>query len=117
MKIVDQVAKILEEEEELPELRETDLELEHAMGNFVDATIKVQTGLHQNLSCTVRLGTTRDHKFVYKVSAPTRDAVFSRRGNYILPTLGGEFVITEVEPRYQDKELKYYVMKVEQINA
>ena len=116
LKIVDEVAGILEKEEEMPELRETDLDIGYAMKNAVDVSINVNSGLHQKLNCRCRLGETRDHKLVYAVSNPARDAIFARRGNTV--TLShGQCVITSVEPRYQDKELKYYVLEVGQINA
>jgi hypothetical protein len=116
LRIVDEVASMLEKEEEMPELRETDLDISYALKNTVDVSIDVNTGLHQNLNCRCRLGETRDHKLVYVVSNPTRDAAFARRGNTItLPR--GQCVITSVEPRYQDKELKYYILEVEKSDA
>jgi len=116
MKIVDDVAGMLEKEEEMPELRETDLDIGYALKNAVDYSIAVYAGLHQNLSCRGRVGVTRDHKLVYVVSNLARDAIFARRGNTItLPH--GQYVITGVEPRYQDKELKYYILDVENTNA
>jgi len=116
LKIVDELAGTLEREDEMPELREIDLDIGYALKNTADASITVNAGLHQNLNCRCRLGETRDHKLVYVISNPLRDAVFARRGNTItLPW--GQCVITSVEPRYQDKELKYYVMEVEASDA
>jgi hypothetical protein len=116
LRIVDEVAGMLEKEDEMPELRETDLDIGYALKNTVDASINVKAGLHQNLNCRCRLGETRDHKLVYVISNPSRDAIFARRGNEIILPYG-KCVITSVEPRYQDKELKYYVMEVEAFDA
>ena len=116
LKIVDEVAGMLEKEDEMPELRETDLDIGYALKNTVDVSITVNVGLHQNLNCRCRLGETRDRKLVYVISNPTRDAIYARRGNTIT-TPYGQCVITNVEPRYQDKELKYYVLEVEKTNA
>ena len=118
LKIVDEMAVMLEKEDEMPELRETDLDIGYALKeeNTVAASIDVNAGLHQNLNCKCRLGETRDHKLVYMISNPARDAVFARRGNIVtLPW--GKCMITGVEPRYQDKELKYYILEVEQTDA
>ena len=116
LKIVDEVAGMLEKEEEMPELRETDLDICYALNNTVDVSIDVNTGLHQNLQCRCRLGETRDRKLVYVVVNAPRDAIFARRGNTIT-TPYGKCLITNVEPRYQDKALKYYILEVEKINA
>ena len=116
LKIVDEVAGILEKEEEMPELRETDLDIGYALKNAVDYSIFVNAGLHQNLSCRGKVGVTRDHKLVFVLSNSPKDAIFARRGNTItLPW--GRCVITSVEPRYQDKELKYYILEVENTDA
>jgi hypothetical protein len=119
MRIVDEVAIILEKEDEMPELRETDLDIGYALKNAVDTYISVNAGLQQNLSCKCRMGLTRDHKFVFVVSDfnPARDEIFARRGNTITLPSGQRLLITGVEPRYQDKELKYYVLEVEKADA
>ena len=83
LKIVDELANMLEKEDEMPELRETDLDIGYALKNAVDVSIEVNAGLHQNLNCTCRLGETRDHKFVFVISDLQRDAIFARRGNTI----------------------------------
>jgi hypothetical protein len=116
MRIVDEVAVILEKEEEMPELRETDLDIGYALKNTFEVAILVNVG-SQNLSCKCRLGLTRDHKFVYEVLNPARDEIFARRGNTITLPSGQRLLITGVEPRYQDKELKYYVLEVEKADA
>ena len=53
---------------------------------------------------------------MYVVSNPARDAIFARRGNTVALPLG-QCEITGVEPRYQDKELKYYILEVEKSDA
>ena len=117
MRIVDEVAVILEKEEEMPELRETDLDIGYALKNTVEVDIAVNAGSQQNLNCICQLGLTRDHKLVYEVSNPTRDEIFARRGNTVILPSGQHLLITSVEPRYQDKELKYYVLEVEKTDA
>lgn len=119
LRIVDEVAVILEKEEEMPELRETDLDIGYALKNTVevDIAVAVHSSSQQNLTRRCQLGLTRDHKLVYEVFNPTRDEIFARRGNTVVLPSGQRLLITSVEPRYQDKELRYYVLEVEKTDA
>jgi len=112
LRLVDEMAETLEQEEEIPELRETDLDIEATRKNASYVSIDVNVGSMQQLSINCCLGRTIDGKFVYFVAPGDRAALAASRGNIIRD---GEvkYMITSVEPRYVDEELKYYVLTVE----
>lgn len=119
MALVDDMAAIIEQEEEIPELRETEFDLEEAFRSPHHVSIEIYVGDLQRLTIACALGMTIGGRYVYLLSADSQsntDLMVATRGNVITDD-GIRYMVMSVEPRYIDAELKYYVLTVEKMNA
>ncbi|CAB4131183.1 hypothetical protein UFOVP276_160 [uncultured Caudovirales phage] len=121
LRLVDEMAEVLEKEEEIPELRETDLDIEHTRKSAVEATVDIDVGVHQKLFVNCPLGVSRHNQFVYFIDQGTEAEhtnanLVARRGN-IVHVDGKKYMIVSVEPRYVDELLKYYILATECMDA
>lgn len=119
MQLVDEMAEIIENEEEVPELRETEFDLEDTRKDARHVTIEVDVGDVQKLSIAGFLGKTVGGRYVCFLpdrSPGPLDHAVAVRGN-IINDSGVRYMVTSVEPRYVDEQLKYYVLSVEKMDA
>ena len=117
--IVDEMARMIEQEEEIPELRETEFDLEDTRRDPHYVEVEINTGGSQKLYVSCVLGKTVGGRYVYFVGSPNCGEIAYQvavRGN-ILTDNGSKYMVTSVEPRYLDEQLKYYILTVEKMNA
>ena len=111
-KVVEEIEELLESDQESPEIKETDLELNTAMHTAVPATILMDVGPNQHMSVATPIGRTRGGKIIFPAAA--EKAV--RRGNKVKAN-GEVGTILHIEPRYVGPKLTYFVCDVEQDDA
>jgi hypothetical protein len=118
LRLVDEMAEIIEQEEEVPELRETEFDLGATFADPHHVNVEVDVGGRQRLFLDCILGKTVDGKYVHAVPSVARqtDALIATRGN-IITERSIRHMIMSVEPRYVDDQLKYYVLTVEEMHA
>jgi hypothetical protein len=115
LKLVDEMAEIIEQEEEVPELRETEFDLGATFTDPHHTNIEINVGGNQKLSLSCDLGKTIGGKYVHDVGVMA-DALIATRGN-IITDKNIRYMVMSVEPRYVAERLKYYVLTVEKMNA
>ena len=108
--LVDDIASLLEQEGEVPELRETNRNLEEIMSDPVQATVDLRNGsTYQAL-----VGLDRSGRVVFRRAhgsvAPEDECA---KPGVLVRLHGRVSEIVSAEPRYEGDELKYYVCEVQ----
>jgi len=107
--LVDDIANLLEEDGEVPELRETDLELEEVMKEPVEATVDTRDGT----TYQAYVGLDRIGRVIFKRAAgPVAPEDMCAKPGVLVHVHGRALEIMAAEPRYSGDELKYYVCEV-----
>jgi len=120
LRIIDDLSAHLEKDQEMPEIKETDLDLLNLFrdGNARNVLVELNTGSTQQLSISCTASVARDGRFVFLVEPSTKLYVerASIKGN-IIHANADRYLITGVEPRYLNDEIGYYVCSVQHLNA
>jgi hypothetical protein len=110
LEFVDEIAGLLEEEGEMPELRETDLDLDHLVETGrTEVLVAPYPGQTRYNRMAAR---TRAGAFVFKADDVSISLI--RPGGCITAD-GRKFEILNVEPRYLEDRTSYYVCTVEAV--
>lgn len=107
--LVDDIAKLLEEEGEVPELRETDLDLEEVMKEPVEALVDLRDGN----TYKAYVGLDRTGRVIFRRAAgheAPEDAC--AKPGVLIHIHGRAQEVMTAEPRYHGDELRYYVCEV-----
>ena len=114
-KLVARVAELIENDE-LPVVRETELDLSKLVReSHLKGTLNSASNSGQPLCLTARVAMTITNKLVVKVDRASMfvcDA-FTKKGNEIELSDGRIVVIKSVEPRYVQDALSFYVCDIE----
>lgn len=117
LKMVMEIETIMEKNDEMSVMKETDLDLD----KLIIEEIEIQTVVGaQNLLVSILGGRTRDGKFVInsgRASGSTRQAELAARRGNVVEYHGKSHMILNVEPRYVGDDLEYYVCTVEKKHA
>jgi hypothetical protein len=114
--LVSKLSELLEKESEVPELKETDLELQNLIkASWLKASCETPMG-NGLTTLTVKVAYTRAGKLVLYVggaSLATTD-MLARRGNELCLNNGKTVMLTHVEPRYVGDKIEFYVCDVKE---
>lgn len=107
--LVEEISRLLEKEGEVPELRETDLDLEMVMDSPVFATVAIRRG--ELYKCYV--GLDRAGRVIFRRTPDTHapEDLCAKPG-VVIRIRGKDKEIVSVEPRYVGDKLKWYVCEV-----
>lgn len=120
LEMVSKIATLLEETEELPEVRESELDLDKAIKfAHLNGELDYRTNSGQAANIKMPVGFTRAGKLAVKaVTASMRLCErFALKNNVIYLSDGRTMRITHVEPRYTEERLSHYVCDVENADA
>jgi hypothetical protein len=108
--LVDDIAKLLEQDGEVPELRETDLELEEVMKQPVEVKVDLRDGS----TYTALVGVDRTGHIIFRRADGATAPEDACANPGVLVHINGRVEeIVSAEPRYEGDKLKYYVCEVQ----
>ena len=108
LRFVEQISMLIEESSELPEMKETELDLQYLVEGD-PRVVHAFTPDGDTIEMTV--GITRSGQLVFPVAAGRTQEMICRRGNG-LRIKDALVMITHVEPRYVGEELRFYLCDV-----
>lgn len=115
LRIVAEIDEMLEKNSEMPELRETELDIAHCFrpDNIVYPVVKI----NDQLTARIPAAWSRTGKLVIRLGEADYLGEFAIRRGVEFKIDDGDYVFTHVEPRYVGDTLPYYVCDVERVNA
>lgn len=113
LELVGELEELLEQDQEIPELRETELDLDVAWekAQTVQLTYRMR---QQHLVVRLPAGRTRQSGFFFRYVHQNQE-VMIRPGGQIRDRNNEVFEITQVSPRYVEDALRYLVCDVQEV--
>jgi hypothetical protein len=114
LELVNDIGDLLEQDEEIPEMRETDFELDTVWDQSARTVQLVYRMGLQNLDVRHPAARTRQGGFFFRYLHPNMEVVL-RPGTQIHTQEKETFEITQVSPRYVEDQLRYLVCEVQEV--
>jgi hypothetical protein len=113
MELVEEIGGLLEKDEEIPEMKETDLDLDSLWEQATIHMLTYRLGL-QHLSVNIPAVRSRSGDFVFRWLNPQMESMIRPGGQ--ITNVGREvFEIIQVSPRYVEDALRYLVCAVQEV--
>lgn len=116
--LVAKLTELLDESSELPELRETEFDLDDRIKHaHLKGTLYGSSNSGQEMGITMRIGFTRTGRLILKVVDTDMRLCerFALKGNVISVSNGKTVKLVHIEPRYAQERLSHYVCDVEYV--
>lgn len=112
--VIGELEELLEQDQEIPEMRETELELD-AIWEQSARTVQIVYRMDvQNLSVRHPAARTRQGGFFFRYLHPSMEMVV-RPGTQITTQENEVFEVTQVSPRYVEEQVRYLVCDVQEV--
>lgn len=115
--MVNKIVHLLEDKEEIPAVKESELDLEKLVSaSHLKATLISTSNSNQPVRITTKVGRNVLGKLIIPVSPGRLNLceLIARKGNEVELSDGQVVMITGVEPRYAGNDLRFYVCDVVQ---
>jgi len=113
LELVEELGDLLEQDQEIPEMKETELDLDAAWEKARTVQLVYRLG-QQHLTVRMPAGRTRQGGFFFRYVHQNQE-VMIRTGGQITDQDNAVFEITQVSPRYVEDALRYLVCDVQEV--